>query len=98
MVAEGYMYLPSLGLYFAFAAWCSSLLTSPGAKTLAGVGLGMAMVALIGATYSRCVVWKDSFSLWDESSPNIPARFSIITENTKVKMAGRSETSTRPSN
>jgi tetratricopeptide (TPR) repeat protein len=70
IVAERYTYIPMLGIYFIFATLCGFLLKerfreNNTIKNLIVVGLGASFVIFSCITYNRCMVWKDSFSLWN---------------------------------
>ena len=76
IVSERYAYIPALGLYFPFAAWCRFLLEEKLRnrwKAILGLGISAAIGALACATYYRCDVWKDSLSLWNDVLAKFPS-------------------------
>jgi protein O-mannosyl-transferase len=76
IVAERYTYIPALGLYLTFAVFCRFLLKeklhSTISKSTLSIGIGTAIVVLACATYYRCAVWRDGFSLWNDVIAKYP--------------------------
>ena len=95
IVAERYSYIPALGLYFAFATFCHSLLKERLIRNLSkrmlGIGIGTVIVALAYATYSRCEVWKDSLSLWNDVIAKHPSAVSYNYRGGAYSIQGQHE-------
>lgn len=84
--ADRYMYLPSIGLLYIFAVYCENLLNSRMAKKEA-VRNAMIFVFAVAAawfsllTWQRCLIWKDTESLFAhvmKRYPNEPSPYNNL--------------------
>jgi len=64
IVADRFMYLPSLGLCFLAGLGCSKLMKHKWAWPVGAVFLILLVPLLAVKTYRQCFVWRDSISLW----------------------------------
>jgi protein O-mannosyl-transferase len=64
IVADRYMYIPSIGIFCLAGEEISRRFWKAG-KT-AAVLLVLAAALLVASTYSRCMVWKDGITLWND--------------------------------
>ncbi len=69
IAADRYSYIPYIGLFFALGYGFNKLLNNPAYKPnkkviqYSGIGL---LVVLSSLTFARTLVWKDSFSFWND--------------------------------
>lgn len=70
IIAERYSYIPYIGLFFIVGYGFSKLLNNPAyrpkKKFIQYGGMGL-LVVLASLTWARTMVWKDSFSFWDDA-------------------------------
>jgi tetratricopeptide (TPR) repeat protein len=77
-IADRYTYIPMIGVYFLFAMACSLLLKSAfrnskaarASMTLCGIAI---VVILSFMTSSRCNVWRDGHTLWNDVLKTAPS-------------------------
>jgi tetratricopeptide (TPR) repeat protein len=62
MMADRYFYIPSVGLLLCFAWGLTEIRNTKIRYSLAL----LFVVALSGLTFARCMVWKDSLTLWND--------------------------------
>ncbi len=79
LAAEYRLYLPSIGLFIAFAAFVRicvvRIAPSPEARCRTFTGFFIAVSALLAvATFMRNSVWKDEISLWEDAARKSPAK------------------------
>ncbi len=77
-VADRYMYIPLIGVYFLVATICSFLFKNAFRKQKAAraaivAGCIAVVVILSCLTYNRCVIWHDGFTLWDDVIKTSPS-------------------------
>ncbi len=71
VVKERYVYLPSVGIYYAFAVLMVFLFAGRYKRLLPVVSILMLLLFSI-ITFARTQVWKDSISLWDDVLEQYP--------------------------
>jgi protein O-mannosyl-transferase len=77
-VADRYTYIPLIGVYFLISTGCSLLLKKTFvnykvARTGTAFGCVAGVVFLSCMTYSRCGVWHDGFTLWNDVLKTAPS-------------------------
>jgi len=65
VVKERYVYMPSIGFYFAFSVLMMFLFSAKLKWLRPAITIAM-MAIYISVTVPRSLVWKDSFSLWND--------------------------------
>ncbi|MDP8298650.1 MAG: glycosyltransferase family 39 protein, partial [Candidatus Tantalella remota] len=75
--ADRYMYLPSIGLFYIFAVFVNWILKSEFCqRQVRRIGvyviLAVMVVSLTGMTWQRCLIWKDSSTLFSDVVSKYP--------------------------
>jgi len=66
-VGDHYTYIPLLGIFYLAGEGVSRLWERrQKARGLIAAGLAVLTIALAGATWTRCLVWKDGLTLWND--------------------------------
>ncbi len=94
--ADRYMYLPSIGLFYIFAVFVNWILKSEFCRRNArriGVYTILAVIvaSLSGLTWQRCMIWKDSSTLFTDVVSKYPTA-SIAWNNLGTFSAEKGET------
>lgn len=73
VIADRYTYLPSIGVFLAWAWAGQQLAARWPAAVRPALALAVAYLALLAAlTWQRCEIWRDSLTLWNDTLARAP--------------------------
>ena len=76
--ADRFTYIAYLGLFFCLAWWVEDLLAPRSRwRVIAGVVAAAALCFFSGQAWARCLIWKDSETLWNDQISKHPHRVAI---------------------
>ncbi|MBN1128513.1 MAG: tetratricopeptide repeat protein [Chitinispirillaceae bacterium] len=89
-LADRYTYIPHIGLFYFFAESAAAIYRRRGKFTRRTLTAGIATTLLCCAviTSLRCLVWRDSFTLWNDTIGKCPGAVAYCNRGIAWKSAG----------
>jgi len=89
IMADRYTYLSSIGIFIAIAFLINQLITTFPQFRKLSISVVVVYAAFLGyQTYQRTMVWRDSYTLWDDANKKYPNN-SVITLNRGIALEKR---------